>query len=56
MKIISFIEEPDVIKQLLQHLGLWEVRNNGPLPPPRLKSLVAHLPGLRSEEGVREEG
>jgi hypothetical protein len=30
MKIISFIEETDVIKQILQHLGLWEVRNNGP--------------------------
>ena len=36
MKIISFIEEPDVIKQILQHLGLWEVRNNGPPLAPRL--------------------
>jgi len=30
MKIISFIEEPPVIKQILQHLGLWDIRNNSP--------------------------
>jgi hypothetical protein len=30
MKIISFIEEQVVIKQILQHLGLWEIRNTGP--------------------------
>jgi hypothetical protein len=24
MKIISFIEEPDVIQQISQHLGLWK--------------------------------
>ena len=30
MKIISFIEEQAVIKQILQRLGLWETRNNDP--------------------------
>ena len=30
MKIISFIEEQAVIKQILQHLGLWDIRNTGP--------------------------
>ncbi|MDY6906390.1 MAG: transposase [Thermodesulfobacteriota bacterium] len=30
MKIISFIEELPVIKQIMQHLGLWEIRNTGP--------------------------
>ena len=30
MKIISFIEEQVVIKQILQHLGLWEILNTGP--------------------------
>ncbi|MFP4040391.1 MAG: hypothetical protein ACOCPQ_02325, partial [Desulfosudaceae bacterium] len=34
MKIISFIEEQAIIKQILQHLGLWEIRNNGPPPVP----------------------
>ena len=23
-RIISFIDQPDVIKKILQHLGLWE--------------------------------
>ena len=36
MKIISFIEEQVVIKQILQHLGLWEIRNTGPPPTPNL--------------------
>ena len=39
MKIIGFIEEPDVIKQILRHLGLWEVRNNGP-PPASFLNIV----------------
>lgn len=24
MRIISFIDQPDVVKKILQHLGLWE--------------------------------
>ena len=24
MRIISFIDQPDVIRKILQHLGLWE--------------------------------
>jgi len=32
MKIISFIEDSEVIKKILKHLDLWEVR---PKPPPR---------------------
>jgi hypothetical protein len=32
MKVISVIEEQDVIKKILKHLGLWEVK---PRPPPR---------------------
>jgi hypothetical protein len=30
MRIISFIDAPDVIKKILQHLGLWE---ESPAPP-----------------------
>ncbi len=26
MRIIAFIEEPDVMKKILQHLGLWDVK------------------------------
>lgn len=32
MKVISFIEDPDVIKKILKHLGLWLVK---PKVPPR---------------------
>ena len=32
MRVISFIEDEDVIKKILKHLGLWEVK---PRPPPR---------------------
>ena len=32
MKVISFIEDPDIIKKILKHLGLWLVKSK---PPPR---------------------
>jgi len=32
MKVISVIEDEDVIKKILKHLGLWEVK---PRPPPQ---------------------
>ena len=33
IRVISFIEDQDVIKKILKHLGLWEVK---PRPPPRI--------------------
>lgn len=30
MRIISFLDRPDVIKKILEHLGLWEEAH----PPP----------------------
>jgi len=36
MKIISFIEQPSVIKLILKHLDLWE----DPRPPPRPLEIV----------------
>jgi hypothetical protein len=33
MKIISFIDQPGVVKQILQHLGLWEMQKR---PPPKI--------------------
>jgi len=32
MRVISFTEDPEVIKKILKHLGLWLVK---PKPPPR---------------------
>jgi hypothetical protein len=36
MKVISVIEDQDVIKKILRHLGLWEVK---PRPPPKATRL-----------------
>jgi len=33
MRVISFIEDQDIIKKILKHLGLWEVK---PRPPPKM--------------------
>jgi hypothetical protein len=32
MKILSFIEDEEVIKKILKHLGLWQIKAR---PPPR---------------------
>jgi hypothetical protein len=34
MKIISFIEDEEVIEKILKHLGLWELKVR---PPPKAK-------------------
>ncbi len=36
MKIISVIENGKVIKKILKHLDLWDVRSR---PPPKLKEI-----------------
>ena len=36
MKVISFIEQPSVIRRVLKHLDLWE----DPSPPPEPLELV----------------
>lgn len=36
MKVISIIEQPSVVRRILEHLGLWE----DPRPPPRPPELV----------------
>ena len=53
MKIISFIEEQAVIKQILQHLGLWETRNNGP-PAPQL-NIVRELTYHPSPDQAKDD-
>jgi len=42
MRIISFIEDPSMIRDILNHLGLWSVRAR---PPPKV---YAPLTGTRS--------
>ncbi len=30
MKLISFVENLDVIEKILRHLGLWDIHNHDP--------------------------
>src|SRR5262249_54125085 len=39
-RIISFIAQPDVIKKILQHLGLWEEPHAPPERDPPLKEIT----------------
>ena len=45
MKIVSFLENQTVVRQILQHLGLWETQQR---PPP--KKIVSSLPPEPMEE------
>jgi len=43
MKILSLIEDPEVIKKILKHLGLWDIKACPPSvwrarPPPKATS------------------
>jgi len=40
MRIISFIDQPDVIKKILQHLGLWEESHAPPRRDPAIKEIA----------------
>jgi len=39
-RIISFIDQPDVIKKILQHLGLWEESHAPPERDPPIKEIT----------------
>ena len=41
MKIISFIEEIEIIEMILRHLGFWDIRNHNPPAPDPI-----HIPEL----------
>ncbi len=40
MRIISFIDQPDVIQKILEHLGLWEESQAPPDRGPLRKELT----------------
>jgi len=41
MRIIAFIEDPEIIKKILKHLGLWEIKER---PPPRANAPPKYEP------------
>ena len=40
IRIISFIDQPEVIKKILQHLGLWEESHAPPENDPPVKEIT----------------
>ena len=46
MRIISFIEDPLVIRDILRHLGLWLVRSR---PPPKVHAAITLLKSKTSD-------
>jgi len=42
MKIISFIEDEEVIEKILKHLGLWEMKAR-PSPKPKASLVTTHF-------------
>ncbi len=42
MRIISFIEELDIIEKILRHLGLWDIRSHDP-PKPGISDSIPEL-------------
>ncbi len=44
MKIISFIEDLDIIVKILSHVNLWDIRNHDPpVTGPVVHQLLAYL-------------
>jgi len=41
MRVISFIEDLDVIEQRLRHLDLWDIRNHD--PPQKVPDYILEL-------------
>jgi hypothetical protein len=40
MRIISFIDQPGVIKKILQHIGLWEESHAPPESEPPIQEIT----------------
>ena len=58
MRIIVFIEDPGVIKKILKHLDLWEIKRK---PRPVANALPsdvfpAYLPVRRTQTGDEQPG
>jgi hypothetical protein len=49
MKIIAFIEEPDIIRRILAHIDIWDIRNHD---PPVKKS--EHIPELTYDDSCSQ--
>jgi len=53
MKVIAFIEDDEVIKKILKHLGLWEVKKRA--PPKTCPELVEWIKSLPLTKNISYE-
>jgi hypothetical protein len=56
MRIISFIEDREVIKGILKHLGLWLVKSKSVPYLIRESTPKAHAPPARNQQGSGPAG
>ncbi len=49
MRIISFIEDYELIEKILKHLGLWETKNHDPPAQD-----VSHIPELTYDDSYSQ--
>jgi hypothetical protein len=58
MHIIAFIEEPDVMKKILKHLGLWDIKRKprpvANAPPIDVFPAYDEQPGPSSDDYIRD--
>ncbi len=58
MRIISFIEDPDVMKKILKHLGLWDVKRKprpvANAPPIDVFAACDEQPGPSADDYIRD--
>jgi hypothetical protein len=58
MRVIAFIEDPDVIKKILKHLDLWNVkpkpRSLANAPPIDEFPVYDEPPGPRTDDYIRD--
>ena len=57
MRVIAFIEDPDVIKKILNHLGLWDVkrklRPTANAPPIDVFTAYDEQPGPSADDYIK---
>ena len=56
MRVIAFIEDPDVIKKILKHLDLWYVKRKPPPRAPPIDDFPTYNdhPGPNADDYVRD--
>jgi len=58
MRIIAFIEDPDVMKKILKHLGLWDVKRKpqpvANAPPIEVFPAYNEQPGPRADDYIAD--